>query len=458
MDLTSLKGGHYALAPEIVLTPQGPQRDHVIVVEGGRLRQVGPLSAYKGTTQTLAGRAAIPGFIDTHTHLGQTFGKALIGGEPSQIWRRIWTPMEGPLGPEGHYISAKWQMLEALRGGYTGLVNYALNDATKNDAVHRAAKETGIRLVSAMGLDEIGTDADGRECRFPLSAILEQVEALIAQCRASDRLSPSICCTSFFNNTPGTLGALAAFCAKHKVLLQIHSNEHFPEVHDCIIKFGKRPIELFADSGVLGPHLLLHHVTLPSEKEIELLRNSGTAISYNPVASQWKGNAVAPAVSYAERSIRMGLGSDNTRLDGFRTLDAAESCQRVAHGMRVIDFSCGAAWTWVDAATRGAADACGLGDTTGSLVAGQAADFLILDMNRPETVPSWDFEWELVRYYNRDQIDAVVVAGEPVLQGGRPTGWDDRAFMAEYTAFATRVGTHPDIVRRHGPSTQYRPR
>jgi cytosine/adenosine deaminase-related metal-dependent hydrolase len=139
-------------------------------------------------------------------------------------------------------------------------------------------------------------------------------------------------------------------------------------------------------------------------------------------------------------------------------LDAAESCQRIGHGLRVIDFSCGAAWLWVDALTRGSADVCGWGTDAGVLAPGMAADFLVLDMDSPETIPSWDFEWELVRYYNRDQIDAVVVDGNPVMIGKRPVTWDDRAFIEEYRRLAVQVGSAPDIRRIHGPSTQYRPR
>jgi 5-methylthioadenosine/S-adenosylhomocysteine deaminase len=93
----------------------------------------------------------------------------------------------------------------------------------------------------------------------------------------------------------------------------------------------------------------------------------------------------------------------------------------------------------------------------GSLVEGQAADFLILDMERPETLPSWDFEWELVRYYNRDQIDAVIVDGKVIMAAGRPVTWDDRRFVEEYASLATKIGSVPGIVRLHGPSTRYRP-
>lgn len=457
----SLKGERFALVPEILLTDKGPQRDLVLVVDRGRIDKIVPVYAYDNEAESvplrsLPGRAIIPGFIDTHLHLGETFGKALIGGEPAQIWRRIWLPMEEALDPAGCHLSAKWMFLEVMRGGYTTVVNYSLNDSARNEAIHAAAEETGIRLVSATGLDEVTVGMDGREQHFSRDAIFERAEELIAQCKGVQRIYPSVCCSSFHANSLETIAALAEFCAERGVLFQMHSNEHFPEVHECILKFGKRPIELFAEIGALGPGTLLHHVTLPSEREIELLRTSRTAISYNPVASQWKGNAVAPALSYSARGVRMGIGSDNTRADGFRALDAAECCQRIAHGMPVIDFSCGAAWIWVDAATRGAADACGQAGKFGSLVEGQAADFLILDMKRPETVPSWDFEWELVRYYNRDQIEAVVIDGKPVMMGGRPAGWDDRTFIEENESLATNIGTVPGIVRVHGPSTRYR--
>lgn len=463
IDFSRLNESRFALAPDILLTPQGPQRDFVIAVDHDRISRVCAATDYarEGSVlpaaHRLPGRAIIPGFIDAHTHLGETFGKALIGGEPSQIWRRIWMPMENALDLHGCYVSAKWMFLEVLRGGHTAVVNYSLNDGERNAAVHRAANEVGIRLVSATGFDEFSIDTDGREQRVSRDAILARAEEHIEQCKASKLTYPSVCCSSFHGNSTDTIAALANFCSKRNILFQMHSNEHFPEVHDCVLKFGKRPIELFAEIGALGPFTLLHHVTLPTENEIELLRSSRTAVSYNPVASQWKGNGVAPALAYAARGVRMGIGSDNTRADGFRALDAAENCQRVAHAMPVNDFSCGAAWTWVDAATRGSADACGQGHAFGSLVEGQAADFLILDMDRPETLPSWDFEWELVRYYNRDQIDAVIVDGKPVMAAGRPVTWDDRSFVKEYTALAIKIGSVPGIVRKHGPSTRYRP-
>lgn len=448
----------YAVAPELVLTPDGVEEELVLVVREGRIVTLLHISEYDGDAVRLPGYAVIPGFIDTHTHVGQIFGKALTGGEPAQIWRRIWHPMEAAMGPDEAYASAKWMCLEALRGGFTTLVSYGLNDTEKNTGVHRAVEESGLRFVSSTGLDQfagdIGTGSDVHE----LPEIVDRIERHVEQCRQHTRITPSVCCSSFHANSPETLSALSEYCAKQGLLLQIHANEHFAELQDCLLRFGKRPTQFLDAIGVLGPHVLLHHTTVIAEDEIEILTKTRTATSYNPLASIWKGNAVAPALSYAQRNVRFGIGSDNTSEDAFRNLFAAEASQRIAHAMPVADFSCGAAWTWVDAATCGAADAAGLGTGTGSLAPGMAADFLVLDMDVPECLPAIDFEWELVRYYNRDQIGAMVVDGKVVATGGQPLAWNTTDVINELGHTAEAVVQAPEIVRLHGPSVRYRPR
>ena len=141
-----------------------------------------------------------------------------------------------------------------------------------------------------------------------------------------------------------------------------------------------------------------------------MLRDSDTAVSYNPVASSWKGNAVAAALTFAAQGIRFGIGTDGTRGDGFRLMDAAETAQRLAYGAQTGDSSGGGGWTWLDHATAGGAAAAGLARChRRPSREGLAADYLLVDLAVPEMLPSWDLEGELVRLANRDQILAVVV-------------------------------------------------
>lgn len=451
----ALSKNEYALAPDLMLTPQGVKSDWALRVVDGRIQSIGPVETIPDPL-SVPGHAIIPGFVDAHTHVGQIFGKALIGGEPAQIWRRIWHPMEREMDQEQSYLAAKWAFWESLRGGFTKVVNYGLNDLEKNAGVHRAALETGMRLVSACGLDEFAEDSGTGKGNHSIAAILDVIDAHVEDCAKYPLITPSVCCSSFMGNSPETLSALSQACADRDILLQIHSNEHFPEVHESVVRFGLRPTELLHHHNVLGPHVLLHHTTLVSEPEIELIINTDTATSYNPLASIWKGNAVAPALRFAQRNVRFGIGSDTTSADAFKNLMAAEACQRIEHGMPVADFSCGAAHTWVDAATTQGSLATGGKDHHGPLLPGMAADFLLLDMMVPECLPSHDFEWELVRYYNRDQVVAVVIEGRPCLVNGAPLDWSVQELKTQGLRAAKSITSVKEITRCHGVSSGYR--
>ena len=169
-------------------------------------------------------------------------------------------------------------------------------------------------------------------------------------------------------------------------------------------------------------------------------------VSYNPVASAWKGNAVAPALEFASAGVRFGLGTDGTRSDGFRLLDAAEMAQRITAGVRIDDWEAGRGRLWLDAATIGGGAAAGLGDQIGAITRGRRADFLLLDTTAPECLPSWDFVWEVVRYYDRTHLVAVYVDGEKLLEHGQPVGWDLGAFLAEHTSLAREVVRRADLI------------
>ena len=448
-------GARYALAPDILLSETGPLRDVAVVIENGRVSQIAPADTVPDAVR-LERRAIVPGFVDAHTHLGQAFGKSFVFGEPSQIWQRIWGPIEGALTPDLARLSATLMFLEALRGGFTTIVNFAMADEERTAAVHAAAAMVGVRLVSCTGASDLADYpvlAGSTPRLVSIAQAVNRAERHLAACNGLPRVSASVCCSGIQGATPELIVTLSEFCAEKGLLFQFHANEHFPEIHGTILRHGKRPIELLAECGVLGRHVLLHHCTLVDDREIGLLAGSGTAVSYNPVASLWKGDGIAPAMQFRERGIRFGLGTDSTRSDAFRLLDAAEACQRAVYGIPKLDFSCGAGWMWVDAATRGSADASGLGEVAGTLTPGRAADFLVLQMDRPEVLPSWDFEWELVRLYGRDQIEAVVIDGRTVLFGGRAIGWNQDALLRDELPRAVAAVEKSGALRLHGPSS-----
>ncbi|GAA5206457.1 amidohydrolase family protein [Streptomyces thinghirensis] len=448
--------GPLLLAPDTVLLPEGPVGGWAVLVDGGLFEALGPVDELEARypesrTVRLPGHVLMPGFVDAHHHLTQSFGAALAFGEPSEIFRRVWVPLEGALDEESAYTAAKLAALEALRGGFTTVTDAGTRADVDVDVVASAARDAGIRCV--LGL--VCNDADGGD-EADHRAVLENAEKHLARYDGDPLVHPSLAVSIPEAATERTLHDTARLAAEAGAVVQIHVNEHLAGVERSLVRHGLRPLEHLHRVGALGPQLLAAHATLLTPRELSLLADTGAAVSYNPVASAWKGNAVAPATDMTERGIRVGLGTDGTRGDGFRLTEAAEFAQRLAYGLVTGDSSCGAGWTWLEHATGGGADAVGLGTRTGTVAPGRAADFLLVDVDTPELALSWDLPWELVRRGNRDQITAVFVAGRLRMWHGRPTDWDGDALVRRATELARTAVAEAGIVRAHPTSTAAR--
>jgi 5-methylthioadenosine/S-adenosylhomocysteine deaminase len=447
----------FLLAPEHLLLKSGCERVQAVAVRAGVISDAGPREDVCARNKDLPvrdlpGHVVMPGFIDAHHHLTQSFGKSLAFGEPSEIFRRIWVPLEASLDGGGVYLSSKLAALEALRGGFTAVVDAGTRSEADVASVARATKEAGLRCVLGFICNDIGPAGGGRDRK----TILQAAEAHLSRWKGDGLVHPSLAISIPEVATDETLHAVSQLAAEAGAIFQTHVNEHLVAVERSLVERKLRPLEHLAAAKALGPQTLIAHSTLVTPPELMLLARTDTAVAYNPVASTWKGNAVAPAEMMAELGIRFGIGTDGTRSDAFRMIEAAETLQRIAFGMGVGDFSTGGGWTWLDHATRGAADAVGLKSVTGEIAVGKAADLLIVDTDIPEFSPSWDLDWELVRYGNRDQIVAVIVAGKLRLWRGWPVDWDARALLAEVKAMASGAVARAPIQRIHPTSREHR--
>ncbi len=450
-------GGDLLLRPAQLLLADGPHRDMAVVIRDGRFHAIGEAraiaAAHLGMTAVdLPDHLLMPGFIDAHTHLTQSLGKSLVFGEPSEIFRRIWVPLEGSLDERMVYLSSKLAALECLRGGFTTAVDAGTRSAGHIDALVRAARETGLR--SGVGL--ICNDLGGAAQIAARDVILANAKAHISAYANDPLVHPSLAISIPEAASDAMIQDVSKMAASAGVIFQTHVNEHLVAVERSLVANGHRPIEHLAHLGALGAHVLLAHSTLVTPHELNLLCDTDSAVAYNPVASLWKGNAIAPVLQMAALGIRFGLGTDGTRADGFRLMDAAEGVQRAAYGLASGDSSCGGGWLWLEKATAGAANVAGLSGVTGTVATGLAADFLLVDLDRPEFTPSHDLVWELVRYGNRDQIDAVFTDGKMRLWQGWPVDWDARELLREIREKTPAAIGNAPIKRVHELSVEHR--
>lgn len=445
------------LLPSQVMRKSGCAGGQAVVVRDGRFVRVGAADAVRAefahlTPVELPDTLLMPGLIDAHTHLTQSLGKALAFGEPSEIFRRIWVPMEQSLRPEAAYISAKLAALEALRGGFTTVVDAGTRSEEGLDGIARAVHEAGLRCVLALTCNDVGhPDGDAA-----FAQIGQRAERHLAQYEHDALVHPSLAISIPEVGSDRMLARVSQLVREAGRIFQTHANEHLVAVERSLVARGLRPIELLHRCGALHVSTLLAHATLLTPSELRLLQQTGAAVAYNPVASSWKGNAVLDAVQLHAQGVPFALGTDGTRYDAFRLLDAAETAQRLTHGLARGDSSCGGGWTWMDHAAHLGAQACGLGEVTGAIEEGLAADFLLLDLDVPELLPSWDLTWEVVRLADRSQLQAVFVNGALRLWQGWPTDWDARALMAQVRELAREDIARAPIQRVHPSADEHR--
>lgn len=445
------------LIPEEVLLESGCARGKAVLIAGGKFTEIDERDVLVARHPELRpielpGKLMMPGFIDTHHHLTQSLGKSLVFGEPSEIFKRIWVPLETSLDEGLLYLSTKLAALEALRGGFTTAVDAGTRASAEIASIAHAAEETGLRCV----LGFICNDLSDKNSPKDGDVIRRDAERHLTRWEGHGLIKPSLAISIPEAASDAMLHDVAALCAEGGVIFQTHVNEHLQAVERSLVARRQRPLEHLHAVGALGPQTLIAHATLVTPTELNLLRDTNTAVAFNPVASSWKGNAVAPALQMAALGIRFGLGTDGTRSDAFRLMDAAETSQRLTVGLDTGDSSCGGGWLWLDHATRASAAAAGLNDLTGAIVPGLAADFLLVDIDVPEMTPSWDRPWELVRYANRDQIDAVFTNGRLRLWQGWPVDWDARALLREVREAAGTAVARAPIQRVHPLSSAHR--
>src|SRR5690606_18111642 len=92
-------------------------------------------------------------------------------------------------------------------------------------------------------------------------------------------------------------------------------------------------------------------------------------------------------------------------------------------------------------ATLNGAKALGMGDLTGSLVIGKAADFIAVDLSWPNTQPLYNPISQLVYAAHSEQVTDVWVAGKRLLTNGKFTTLDSTEILARAQQWRSKINS-----------------
>jgi 5-methylthioadenosine/S-adenosylhomocysteine deaminase len=158
------------------------------------------------------------------------------------------------------------------------------------------------------------------------------------------------------------------------------------------------PFEYLNNLGLLCPGFLAVHAVHATDRDIKLIKKSGTPVAHCPRSNRETGVGRMPLHEFLNAGITVGLGTDSLSsspsLNLWDEMRYAFLCHK-ADGI--------AARTLLELATRGGAKALGMADV-GSLAPGKKADLIAVSLPNRN---SGDFHNDLLRETKSCMISMV---------------------------------------------------
>jgi 5-methylthioadenosine/S-adenosylhomocysteine deaminase len=395
--------------------------DGVVVLEGDRIFAVGAKATTKIPSDidiTIDGQgkvAVIPGLIDVHSH------SSLMRGVTENYQLLDWLPRyqleHRALTEDDAYYAALLCYLEALKGGTTCVMDMFRY-------MHRCAEAAGV-LGLRVNLVPYAADAPGKDFFETPETNRRLIETHHGTQNGRIRVWMGL--EHLFYCTPDAYAKARQYADHYGVGIHTHTSEQQEEVTAVVQHFGKRPVELFQELGILGQGTAIAHCVWLSDDEIKRLADTGTAVAHCPTSNAKLAGGIAPILELQQAGVPIGLGTDgnisNNSLDMFETMKFASLLQKVKR----YDAAALPAPMTLRMATIEGAKVLGLEQEIGSIEVGKKADLVLVDLYQPNLMPIvWDdgtpnVLWNLVYAARAGNVNTVFVDGVMVVENGRST-------------------------------------
>ncbi len=421
-----------------------------------------------GPMLRLRDRALLPGFVNAHSHAFQRVirGKGQwrpVDREKSDFWtwREAMYGAALSLTPEDVFEVSRFCFIEMLCAGYTtvGEFHYLhrAEDGQPYDSpgelAHRviaAAEDAGIRICllnTAYACGGIGQALQPEQRRFAtpdLEAYLTDTVELADLAGKRPLVTVGVAPHSLRAVPKAWLGPMHSLAFGLGAPLHMHVSEQPAEVSACLEVYGRRPIELLAESGMIDQHFTAIHATHLTFREVELLGTPGPTVCACPSTERDLGDGFLPGRELIEAGARIALGTDSqTLIDPLGEMRLLEYHERLRRQRRtVLTQPVGSARmevapTLLEMGTAAGARALHL--PAGRIARDACADFVAIDLGH-RALEGWtdeNLDAFLALCAPPDVVSDVWVGGLQRVQGGRHRL--DRESAAAFRGVAARI-------------------
>ncbi len=392
----------YVLYKDGQITEVGAYRDEIgrglLEKFPGQVKVVGLKKSHAQTLEDFVRLEGVllPGFIKAHGHDHESPLIGLVKDAPLTEW------LDGAVNIFGKFMIEKKEELIELLGVtphlatylkarvddiYYGITSSMVHHCNYNKynvgSIVEANEKAGTQMIVAVGSQD----------RNYYEKILDTPEEAVRRLEENNERYGSHKRTSiipgpdqFFSNGPNLLKALKGWANKNDTLVHIHSSEEYNTTEWFKKEYGMTPVEYGEKIGFLGPNTVLAHQVHCTERDLDIIKDTGTKIVHNPLANTILGSGMPPVIEMLEKGIEVVISTDGSgSADNQNILSAARLASqyqkafyknaRLLPAQKVLEM------ITIEPARI-------LGLNSGSLEVGKDADMVLIDVRRPNMTPS----------------------------------------------------------------------
>lgn len=351
-----------------------------------------------------SGMVALPGLINTHTHLAMTLFRNYADDMKLEDWlfKKIF-PLEDKLMGEDVYYGSKLGLIEMIKSGTTCFLDmyFFVEDTLK------AINESKIRACISRGL----TSGEGEDAK------IQEVRDLYGKYNDYEgRIKIMVGPHAVYTCSEDFLKKCLNLTKELNTRLHIHLNESKNEVEESLKAHGKSPIEWVDYLGLLEVPTIAAHCVWLNENDMNILKNKNVNVAHNPVSNLKIASGIANIYKMQKEGINVCLGTDgaasNNNLNMFKDLNIASLLSK---GLNLEPVAT-TAYETLEMATINGAKALGLEDLIGTLEVGKEADIILIDFNKPHLKPKNNVISSLVYSAFGSDVDTVIVKGNVLME------------------------------------------
>lgn len=346
---------------------------------------------------------AMPGLINTHSHISMSVFRETVDGYKTQDWlkKEIW-PREDKLTKEDVYWASLLSCVEMIKTGTT-----TVNDMYFfTDSIIKAALDSGIRLQTSRAL--LGQDKNDRSRFSELKELIEKYK--------DSKITFNAGIHGLYTCNKEYMIECVKFAKDNSLPIHMHFCENEQEREDIIRDYKVSNPASVIESNFDGVHNLLAHCVKINSKDIQILKNTNTFISHCPISNLKLGCGIAPVKEMLDAGICVSLGTDGqgsgSNLDMFETMKFTALLQKgINENPQLLD-----SYDVLKMATINGAKALMLEKDIGSIENGKLADLILLDMSEVLTKPLNNIFAEIVYNIKGYNVNTTIINGDVLME------------------------------------------